>query len=219
MDHAGRTTPFDGALGRVYDFYIKRPALARPIGRALWGADTGPMYEVMRAVGEAPAGATILDAPCGGGLAFRELGPGQDVRYLAIDLSEGMLERARREIERRGLRQVELIQGDVQRLPFEDELADLTLSMNSLHCVPDPAGAVAELVRCTRPGARVVGSMLVLGAGRRQDRALRHAERNGSGGPGGTAAELRDWLTGAGLEAVRVDASGAIAVFESRRPG
>jgi SAM-dependent methyltransferase len=128
-----------------------------------------------------------------------------------------MLERARGEAERRGRRQVELVQGDVQRLPFEDELADLTLSMNSLHCVPDPAGAVAELVRCTRRGAPVVGSMLVLGAGRRQDRALRHAESNGSGGPGGTIADLERWLVDAGLEDVRVDASGAIAIFETRR--
>ena len=212
------TNPFDGRLGRGYDFYIKRPWLARPIGRLLWGADTRPMYRAMRAVREAPDGGTILDAPCGGGLAFRELDPCRDVRYVAIDLSQGLLERARRESERRGLSQVELVQGDVQRLPLDDGLADLTLSMNSLHCVPDPAGAVRELVRCTKPGARLVGSMLVLGAGRRQDRALRHAERNGSGGPGGTAAERQNWLSGAGLEAVRVDASGAIAVFEARRP-
>jgi thymidylate synthase ThyX len=44
--------------------------------------------------------------------------------------------------------------------------------------------------------------MLVLGAGRRQDRALRHAERNGLGGPGGTAADLQRWLVDAGLEEV-----------------
>ena len=219
MARGGRSNPFDGSLGRVYDFYIKRPALAQPIGRALWGADVRPMYEAMRAVRAVPAGATILDAPCGGGLAFRELDPARAVRYVAVDLSAGMLERARREAERRGLGQVEFVQGDVQALPFDDGLADLTLSMNSLHCVPDPAGAVAELARCTTAGGRVAGTMLVLGAGRRQDRALRHAERNGSGGPGGTAASLRNWLDSAGLEDVRVDASGAIAVFEARRPG
>jgi SAM-dependent methyltransferase len=217
MAGARRGNPFDGSLGRAYDFYIKRPALARPIGRALWGADVRPMYDAMRSVRAAPAGSTILDAPCGGGLAFRELEPERALRYVAVDLSAGMLERARREAERRGLGQVELVQGDVQELPLEDGLADLTLTMNSLHCVPDPAGAVAELVRCTRAGGRLVGTMLVLGAGRRQDRALRHAERNGSGGPGGTAAELHSWLSDAGLEDVRVGASGAIATFEARR--
>jgi ubiquinone/menaquinone biosynthesis C-methylase UbiE len=218
MGSEPRSDAFDGPLGRRYDAYIKRPRWARPIGRLLWGGDARQMYELMRAIGEAPAGSTILDAPCGGGLAFRELRPDQDVRYVAIDLSSGMLERARREADQRGLRRVELVQGDLQRLPFEDELADLTLSMNSLHCVPNPAGAIRELVRCTRRGAPFIGSMLVLGAGRRQDRALRHAERTGAAGPGGTTEDLRRWLTDAGLEDVRVDSSGAIAVFESRRP-
>ncbi|HKP91852.1 MAG TPA: class I SAM-dependent methyltransferase [Thermoleophilaceae bacterium] len=213
-----REDAFDGGLGRAYDAYIKRPAVARVIGRLAWGADVGPMYGVMRAIAAVPDGGTILDAPCGGGLAFRELRPEQDVRYVALDLSEGMLERARREAERRGLHQVELLRGDVQRMPLADGAADLTLSMNSLHSVADPQAAIAELVRCTAAGGRFVGSMLVLGAGRRQDRALRHAERNGTGGPAGTTADLRRWLAGASLEDVRVDASGAIAVFEARRP-
>lgn len=213
-----RDDAFDGLLGRAYDAYIKRPLWAHAIGRLLWGADPAAMYETMRAIGTVPGGSTILDAPCGGGLAFRELRPEQDVRYVALDLSRGMLERARREAERRGLRQVELVHGDVQDLPLPDGAADLTLTMNSLHSVGDPERAIAELVRCTRPGGRFAGSMLVLGAGRRQDRALRHSERDGSGGPGGTAADLERWLAGANLEGVRVDASGAIAVFEARRP-
>ena len=213
-----REAAFDGPFGRRYDAYIKRPRLARLIGGLLWGADPRPMYEVMRAIRAVPADGTILDAPCGGGLAFRELQPDQHVRYVALDISRGMLGRARQEAERRGLDQVELVHGDVQRLPFEDELADLTLSMNALHCVPDPRGAVAELVRCTRRGAPFVGSTLVLGAGWRQDRALRRAERTGLGGPGGTVADLESWLSGAGLTHIRVGASGAIATFEARRP-
>ena len=210
--------PFDGRLGRGYDAYIKRPPLARAIGLALWGADTRPMYGILEAVGEVPDGATVLDAPCGGGLAFRALRPEQRVRYLAADLSAGMVERARREAERRGLRQLELVQADVQRLPFEDGAADLTLSMNSLHCVPDPAAAVAELVRCTAPGGRVAGSSRVFGASRRRDAARRRGRRDGSGGPAGTLDDLRDWLRAAGVEA-SVEASGAIAVFDGRAPG
>jgi SAM-dependent methyltransferase len=213
-----RDDAFDGLLGRAYDAYIKRPLWARAIGRLAWGADVTAMYESMRAIGEVPDGATILDAPCGGGLAFRELRPDQDVHYVALDLSRGMLERARREAERRGLGQVELVRGDVQDIPLTDGVADLTLSMNSLHAVADPRAAIAELARCTRPGGRMVGSMLVLGAGRRQDRALRHAERSGAGGPAGTTADLGRWLAGANLRDLRVDASGAIAVFEARRP-
>jgi SAM-dependent methyltransferase len=214
-----RSHPFDGLLGRFYDAYIKRPVLARPIGRVLWGASVEPMYRVMGAIAEAPDGSTILDAPCGGGLAFSSLRPDQDVRYLALDISDGMLDRARREARELGVdEQVELFKGDVQRMPFADATADLTLSMNSLHCVPDPAGAVVELARCTKPGAPFVGSTIVLGAGGRQDRLLKRGQRDGSIGPAGTAADLESWLRAAGLEDVQVEASGAIALFRARSP-
>lgn len=210
--------PFDGLFGRLYDEYIKRPWWARLVAGALWGADPRPMYAAMRAIGEVPRGGTILDAPCGGGLAFRELRPEHDVRYVALDISTGMLERARREAEQRQLAQVELVQGAVEALPFEDELADLTLSMNALHCVRDPAAAVRELVRCTRRGAPLVGSTLVLGAGWRQDRALERGRRDGSVGPAGTVADLEDWLRAAGLDEAGVAVSSAIATFRGRRP-
>jgi SAM-dependent methyltransferase len=209
--------PYDGHIGRGYDAYIKRPAAARLIGRALWAADTGPMYALMDVVGATPDGSTVLDAPCGGGLAFRSLRPEQRVRYVAADLSAGMIERARAEAERRGLSQVELVRADIENLPLGDGEADLTLSMNSLHCVPDPAAAVRELVRCTAPGGRVVGSALVFGASRRSDAALRRGRRDGSVGPAGTLDDLRSWLRGAGLGGGSVKASGAIATFDERR--
>jgi SAM-dependent methyltransferase len=208
--------PYDGHLGRGYDAYIKRPALARLIGRALWAADTGPMYALMDLVGEMPDGATVLDAPCGGGLALRSLRPEQRLRYVAADLSAGMLERARIEAERRGLTQVEIVQADIEQLPLADGEADLTLSMNSLHAVPDPAAAVRELVRCTASGGRFAGSTLVFGASRRSDAGLRRGRRDGSAGPAGTVEDLREWLLGAGLGAESVAASGAIATFDER---
>lgn len=210
--------PYDGRLGSGYDAYIKRPAVARLIGRVLWAADTRPMYALLHAVGEVPDGATVLDAPCGGGLAFRGLRPDQRVRYVAIDLSEGMLERARREADRRGLGQIELVRGDLQELPIDDAKADLTLAMNGLHCVPDPARAAAELVRCTKPGGRLTGSALVFGAARRSDAGLRRGQRDGSVGPAGTVDDLRAWLRDAGLGGESVRTSGAIAVFDERKP-
>jgi SAM-dependent methyltransferase len=210
--------PYDGRLGAAYDAYIKRPAVARVIGRVLWGADTRPMYALLDAIGRVPDGGTILDAPCGGGLAFRALRPEQDVRYVAVDLSEGMLERARREAERRGLQQVELVRGDLEELPLDDGAAQLTVTMNGLHCVPHPDRAVRELVRCTGPGGRVTGSALVLGAGRRSDAGLRRGQRDGSIGRPGTLDDLRGWLRDAGLDAGSVEASGAIATFDEARP-
>jgi ubiquinone/menaquinone biosynthesis C-methylase UbiE len=116
-----------------------------------------------------PDGAAILDAPCGGGLAFRALGRRQRVRYVAADLSRGMLRRARRVAERRGLGQIEFVEADIESLPFKDASFDLCLCFNSLHCFDRPQAALSEVARCLRPGGRLVGDSAIRGAGRRYD--------------------------------------------------
>jgi len=85
---------FDGPYGSVYSFYIERPCLARVGAAAIWGGDVRPTYELLRAVGELPDGSVVVDAPCGGGIGFRSLSPGQRVRYLAVDISPAQVERA-----------------------------------------------------------------------------------------------------------------------------
>jgi SAM-dependent methyltransferase len=49
-----------------------------------------------------------------------------------------------------------LIVADAAALPLDDACADLTLACHMLYHVPDPAAAVRELRRVTRPGGRVV---------------------------------------------------------------
>jgi len=49
-----------------------------------------------------------------------------------------------------------LVGADAAALPLRDGCADLTLAMHMLYHVPDPAAAIRELRRVTRPGGRVV---------------------------------------------------------------
>src|SRR3954447_12529586 len=78
-----------GPFGAFYDFWIERERVARAVGGTLWGIDVRPMYADMdRIVSGAPDDAVLLDAPCGGGVAFRWLRPAQRVRYIAVDLDE-----------------------------------------------------------------------------------------------------------------------------------
>jgi ubiquinone/menaquinone biosynthesis C-methylase UbiE len=201
-----------------YDAIVERPALARPLGRLAWGADVGLFYGAHGAVAEATDGATILDVPCGGGVAFRALRPGQRVRYVAVDLDRRMLERARAEAARHGLDDVEFVQGDVERLPLEGASVDLCLTSAGLHCFPDPAAALRELGRVLRPRGRLVGTMAVRGRGARQDALIALYRRIGIFGPTGTAEDYCRWLEQAGLEDVQLELSGAIARIEARRP-
>src|SRR4051794_13285007 len=202
-----------GAAG--YDFFVERERLARVGGLLAWGTDTRLLYGSLDAPPSMPGGSAILDVPCGGGLAFRALRPDQRVRYVAADISPGMLRRARREAQRRGLDQIELMEADVESLPFEDQSFDLCVCLNSLHCFPDPAAGVRDIGRCLRPGGRLIGDAAVLGRGARFDALIGLYRRRGIFGPGGTAADLERWLADAGLERTRLELSGAVAYFEA----
>ena len=207
---------FDGVFGSVYGAYIRRERLARLIAWVLWGSDTRPFYASMAAIGQVAADGTIVDAPCGSGVAFRALRPAQRVRYLGFDLSPRMLEQARRHADRLGLHQVELAQADAETLPLEVASADLFLSYFGLHCFPHPGAAVREAARSLRPGGRLFGSTIVLGD-RRLDR-LRVRPGAGAYGPVGSDADLEHWLSDAGLANVELDRRGVFAVFSASKP-
>src|SRR5262249_1470768 len=66
-----------GPVGAVYDYYIERPRLARVVLGAMWGVDPRPFYASLGQIGQMPDGVTVLDVPCGGGIALRGLRPGQ----------------------------------------------------------------------------------------------------------------------------------------------
>ena len=127
-----RSRWYDRTGAALYDFAVERESLARVLGLPAFGTDARVLYGSMSGVAEMPDGEAILDAPCGGGLAFRALGRHQRVRYVAADLSRGMLRRARRVAERRGLDQIEFVEADIESLPFEDASFDLCLCFNSL---------------------------------------------------------------------------------------
>lgn len=117
----------------------------------MWGIDPQPFYRSLTAVAELPYGATVLDVPCGGGVALRGLRPGQNVRWIGVDIEPAMLDRARRRAASHTSADVRLIEGDMYRLPLEDAKADLCLSYGGLHCLARPQAALEEMARCLRP--------------------------------------------------------------------
>jgi ubiquinone/menaquinone biosynthesis C-methylase UbiE len=78
-----------------------------------------------------------------------------DVEITGIEISPAMLEIARKLAHDLG-RQVELLVGDAQALPFPDQRFDTVVSTLSLCCIPDERQAVAEVWRVLRPGGRFV---------------------------------------------------------------
>jgi SAM-dependent methyltransferase len=203
-----------GPFGAVYDYYIERPRLARLVLGLMWGVDPRPFYESLSMVSELADGATILDVPCGGGVALRSVRVGQRVRWIGVDLEPAMLRRAERRAASLPHVETQLIEGDMTRLTVDEQSVDLCLSYGGLHCVREPLKALSGMARCLRPGGRLLGSTFLTHGSRRQRMLL----GNDDFGMTGSAAELRGWMLDCGLTDVTIDREDGLAVFSALRP-
>jgi SAM-dependent methyltransferase len=73
-----------------------------------------------------------------------------------LDVTEAMLEEARKLAAREGLRNVTWHQGSVYALPFADGAFDIVSCRFAFHHLLEPARALAEMVRVCRNGGRIV---------------------------------------------------------------
>ena len=101
------------------------------------------------------AGERVLDVATGTGMVAAELLARASCTVVGVDQSAEMLAAARaRFAGARGAR-VELVQGQAEALPFEDESFDALTVTYLLRYVDDPRATVGELARVVRPGGRV----------------------------------------------------------------
>jgi SAM-dependent methyltransferase len=103
---------------------------------------------VLRAAG-ALDGRRLLDAGCGTG-RFGTVFTRRGSLVVGVDPDAGMVAIARSRLAGRCVR------GASEDLPFPAETFDLTVAVTVLEFVTDPAAAVAELARVTRPGGRIL---------------------------------------------------------------
>jgi ubiquinone/menaquinone biosynthesis C-methylase UbiE len=111
---------------------------------------------------------------------------------IGIDQSREMLAIARANLEREGLRHVQIRHGDIYALPFANAAADLVTIHQVLHYLDDPARALAEAVRILKPGGR----LLIVDFAPHELESLRsdHAHRR----LGIAAEHMTGWLQRAG---------------------
>jgi ubiquinone/menaquinone biosynthesis C-methylase UbiE len=208
----------DPLWGAIYDWTVEHPRAGGVLWRLGIQSDLGRLYEAAEEIGQQADGARILDIPCGGGVALRALRPGQHVEYVAADISQRMLDRTMDAARARGVEHLVTPRlADVGALPFDDASFDLVVSFTGLHCFPDPARAVVEMVRVLRPGGVITGSALFEDTGRRYEPMRRVGRLSGLLGPGCTTDEVCRWLTSRGIEEVTIDVSGAMGYFRGVR--
>ena len=194
---------------------------------------------------EAPEGAVSASLGCGVPTAVADLhdgdvvldlgsGAGADVlisarrvgatgRAIGIDMTDEMLELARRNAIEAGVENVEFVKGYLEDLPLPDESVDVVISNCVINLSGDKPKVLAEAARVLRPGGRFAVSDVIADEG--MDDAVRADMAAWTGCIAGalTQHEFREALTAAGLvdldlrETHRVHEHAAAATIRARK--
>ena len=133
------------------DYYIEMLQVSHPLRVRV-------LRSAIRAL-QLPSGSRGLDAGCGIGLPAlllaEAVGPAGHVTCL--DFSPEFLVHAEEIVDKAGLsEQISFQQGDVSRLPFDDDTFDWAWSADCVGYAPlDPLPLVRELARVVKPGGSV----------------------------------------------------------------
>jgi len=158
------------------------------------------------AVAELHEGETALDLGSGGGidvlLSAKRVGP--TGKAYGVDMTDEMLEVARRNQREAGARNVEFLKGTVEAVPLPDDSVDVVISNCVINLSADKPAVFREAARVLRPGGRFAVTDIVADAG--MDEATRHDMAQWTGCIAGalTEEEFRRDLEGAGFIDVEV---------------
>jgi arsenite methyltransferase len=158
------------------------------------------------AVAELHEGETVLDLGSGGGidvlLSARRVGP--PGKAYGVDMTDEMLELARRNQREAGVENVEFLKGTIEEVPLSDDSVDVIISNCVINLSGDKPAVFREAARVLRPGGRFAISDIVADPG--MDEATRRDMAQWTGCIAGalTEEEFRRELEAAGFEGVEV---------------
>ncbi|SHI57233.1 Ubiquinone/menaquinone biosynthesis C-methylase UbiE [Tangfeifania diversioriginum] len=99
-------------------------------------------------------GDSVLDLGSGAGndcFVTRSL-VGETGKVTGLDFTEEMVQKARKNLAKTGFKNIEFIQGDIEKMPLPDSTFDVILSNCVLNLVPDKQKAFSEIYRVLKPG-------------------------------------------------------------------
>ena len=181
---------------------------------------------VPTAVAALHEGETVLDLGSGAGadvlISARRVGP--TGRAIGVDMTDEMLELARKSAAEAGASNVEFRKGTIEALPLPDASVDVVISNCVINLSTDKSQVLREAARVLRPGGRVAVSDVI--ADPEMDPATKADMEHWTGCIAGalTREEFEHALTNAGLAEVeinethRVHEHASSAIVRARKP-
>ena len=181
---------------------------------------------VPTAVADLYEGETVLDLGSGAGadvlISARRVGPSG--RVIGLDMTDEMLELARRNATEARAENVEFLKGYIEDMPLADDSVDVVISNCVINLSADKPRVIREAARVLRPGGRFAVSDVI--ADEDMDAATRADMQQWTGCIAGalTRAEFEHALSDAGFvgieirETHRVHEHAGSAIIRARLP-
>lgn len=160
--------------GRGYHFHTGRPLASMlgyhddwleglPESSIASFAGTGNPFRS----GQLRPGERVVDVGSGAGIdsLIAAKMVGMDGQVIGVDMTQAMLETARKSVSLAGAGHVEFREGLAESLPVPDSWADVVISNGVLNLLPDKLAALQEMARVLKPTGRLqIGDILVRAA-------------------------------------------------------
>ncbi len=165
------------------------------------------------AVAELHEGETVLDLGSGGGIdvLLSAKRVGQNGYAYGLDMTDEMLQLARKNAAEAGATNVEFMKGTIESIPLRDGSVDVVISNCVVNLAADKRAVFAEVARVLRPGGRIGITDIVAEDRLSPEQRAERGDYVGCIAGALSISEFRSGLEAAGLGEVSVEPTHAVA--------